>query len=55
MVLRDYCLACKKHKNNIASRRVPMTYKVIRDKSRCAECLSDTSRFMKQKQYKSGQ
>ena len=26
-----------------------MTNKVIRDKSRCGNCLSDKSRFMKQK------
>ena len=26
-----------------------MTNKVIRDKSRCAECFSDKSRFIKQK------
>ena len=34
MVLRTYCLACKEHTNNIASRKVTMTNKVIRDKSR---------------------
>ena len=49
MVLRTYCLACRKHTNYIASRKVTMTNKVIRDKSRCGECLSDKSRFMKQK------
>ena len=49
MVLRTYCLACIKHTNIIASRKVTMTNKVIRDKSRCSECLSDKSRFMKQK------
>ena len=49
MVLRTYCLACKKHTNNIASRKVTMKNKVIREKSGFSECLSDTSRFMKQK------
>ena len=49
MKLRTYCLACRKHTNNIASRKVTMTNKVIRDKSRCGECLSDKSIFMKQK------
>ena len=29
-----------------------MTTKVIRDKSRCRECLSDKSRFLKQKPNK---
>ena len=52
MVLRTNCLACNKHTNNIASRKVTMTNKVIRDKSRFIECLSDKSRFMKQKHYK---
>ena len=52
MVLRTYCLACKKHTNNIASRKITMTNKVIRCKSRCSECLSDKSRFMKQKHSK---
>ena len=52
MVLRTYCLAYRKHTNNIASRKVTMTNKVIRDKSRCSECLSDKSRFMKQKHNK---
>ena len=56
MVLRTYCLACRKHTNNIASRKVTRTNKVIRDKSRCSECLSDKSRFMKQNHNKkSGQ
>ena len=44
MVLRTYCLACRKHTNNIASRKVNMANKVIRDKSRCSECLSGKSR-----------
>ena len=49
MKLRTYCLACKKHTNNIASRKVTMTNKVVRDKSRCGE-------FLKQKHSKkSGQ
>ena len=29
-----------------------MTNKVVRDKSRCSECLSDKSRLMKQKHKK---
>ena len=41
MKLRTYCLACSKYTNNIASRKVTMTNKVVRDKSRCGECLSD--------------
>ena len=52
MVLITYCLACRKHTNNIASRKVTMTNKVIRDKSYCSEFLSNKSRFMKQKYNK---
>ena len=50
MVLRTYCLACRKHTHNFGSRNVPMKNKAIRNKSTCSECLSDKSRFMKQKQ-----
>ena len=49
MKLRTYCLACRKHTSNIASKTVIMTNKVIRGKSRCTQCLSNKSRFMKQK------
>ena len=47
MKSKTYCLACRKHTNNVASRKVTITNKVIREKSRCCECLSDKSRFMK--------
>ena len=33
----------------IASKKVTMKNKVVRDKSKCDECLSDKSRFLKQK------
>ena len=49
MKLETYCLACRKHTNNIGSKTVTMTNKVIRDKSRCAQCFSDKSRFLKEK------
>ena len=52
MKLKTYCLACKKHTNNNAPRKLTMRNKVIRDKSRCGESLSDKSRFMKQKHSK---
>ena len=35
MKLTTYCLTCRKHSNNIASRKVTVTKKVIKDKSRC--------------------
>ena len=44
-----YCLGCEKHTNNVASRSVTVTNKVLRQKSRSSECLSDKSRFLKQK------
>ena len=31
MKLRTYCLACRKRTNNIASRKVIMTNKVVRE------------------------
>ena len=37
--MRTYCLACRKHTNNIASRKVTMTNKVLRDKSGSGDCL----------------
>ena len=40
MKLRTYCLTCRKHANDIASRKVTMTNKVVRGKSRCRECCS---------------
>ena len=43
MKLRTYYLACRKHANNIGSKRVTMTNTIIREKSRCSECLSDKS------------
>ena len=43
-----YCLASRKHTNNIGLRNTTMTNKVIRNKSRCVY-LSDKSRFLKQK------
>ena len=52
MKLKTYCLACRKHTNNIASRKVTMTNKVIRDKSRCGDCFFDKSRFLKQNHNK---
>ena len=49
MKLRTYCLACREHTGNIGSRKVTMANKVIRDKSRCAQRLSNKLGFIKQK------
>ena len=48
MVVRAYRVV---YTDNIAS-DVSMTNKVIRNKSRCSKCLSDKSRFIKQKHNK---
>ena len=54
--MRTYCLACRKRTDNVDSWNATMTNKVIRNKSKCGVCLSDKSRFMKQKHNKkSGQ
>ena len=50
--MRTYCLACRKHTSNVGSRNKSMTNKVIRNKSKCGICLSDKSRFLKQKYNK---
>ena len=47
-----HCLGCKKHNKNMASRRLTMTNKVLRQKSKCSVCLSDQSRFLKQRPNK---
>ena len=52
MKLRTYCLSCRKYTNNVASRKVTMTNKVVRNKSSCGEYLSDQSKFLKQKPNK---
>ena len=54
--MRTYCLVRRKHTNNVGLRNTTMTNKVMRNKSKCGECFSDKSRFMKQKENKkSGQ
>ena len=34
MKLKTYCLACREHAGNIGSKKVTMTNKAMRDKSR---------------------
>ena len=47
--MQTYCLMCKKHTNNIGSKKVIMKNKGVRHKPRCANCMSNKSRFLKQK------
>ena len=47
--MQTYCLVCRKNSDNISSKKVAMIVasKVIRDKSRCTDCMSNKSRFLK--------
>ena len=46
--MQTYCLNCKKHAN-IGPRKVIMTNKVVRQSSKCANCVAEKSRFLKQR------
>ena len=48
----DLLFKVQKSTKNIGSKKVTMTNKVIRDQSRCANCMVDKSRFLKQKHNK---
>ena len=50
--MKTYCLACRKHTNNVGSWNTTMTNNVIRNKSKYGSCLPDKSRFMKQNHNK---
>ena len=45
--MQTYCLGCKKHTDNIGSKTVTTTKKVVRQKSRWDNSISDKSRFLK--------
>ena len=47
--MKTYCLSCKKYTDNIGSRNMIMTNKVIRHASKCVNCVAEKSRFLKQK------
>ena len=47
--MKTYCLSCKKYTDNIGSRNMIMTNKVIRQASKCVNCVAEKSRFLKQK------
>ena len=50
--MKNYCLACSKHTNNVGSWSTTMANKVMRIKSKCDVCLSDKSRFVKENHSK---
>ena len=41
-----YCFSCRKHTDDISSN------KVVRQTSKCANCLAKKTRFLKQKPHK---
>ena len=45
--METYYLGCRKHTGNIGLKKVVMTNKVIRDKSRYANCMADKLRSLK--------
>ena len=47
--MQTYSLSYRKHTKNIDSRKEIMTSKVIRQASKCANCVVEKSRFLKQK------
>ena len=50
--MQTYCLSCRKHINNLVSKKVIITSKVIRQKSRCDNCVPKKWKFLKQKPNK---
>ena len=52
--MQIYCLSCKKHTDNISSKKVIMTNKVMKPALKCANCVAEKSRFLKQKSKKTG-
>ena len=47
-----YCLKCNNNTKNIVSKKVSMANKVIKQKSRCVDCMAKKSRLLKQKFFK---
>ena len=46
---RRYCFRCKDYTRNFRPQEVKMTNKELREKSHCAVCRSNKSKFLKQK------
>ena len=47
--LEQHYFGCKDYTKNFRPEEVKMTNKVLREKSHCAVCRSNKSRFLKQK------
>ena len=50
--MQTYCLSCKKHTDNACPKKAITTNKVIRQKSRCANCMANKLLFFKQQSKK---
>ena len=50
--MQTCCLSCKKHTDNVGSKDVTMTNRVVREKSKCVNAMIYTSRFLKEKPNK---
>ena len=54
-IIKTCCKSCRKQTNNIGSKKVIMTNKVIRQVSKCANCIAENSMFLtKRANKKSG-
>ena len=50
--MQSYCLSCKKPTDSIGLKKLIMTNKVVRQSSKCVNCVAKKSRFFKQKSNK---
>ena len=49
--MQTYCLSCRERTDNIGPREVIMTNKVVRQSSKCTNCIAKNSRFFKLLNY----
>ena len=49
--MQTYCLSCRKHRDNIGSKKVIMANEVMRQTSKCANCVAEKSRFLKHSHF----
>ena len=47
--MQTYCLSCRRHSGNIGSKNLKLKNKVVREKSKCANCMFNKYRFLKTK------
>ena len=50
--MQTYCSSCKNHTHNIDPRKVVITNQVVRQTSKCTNCVAEKSGFLKQKSNK---